>query len=92
MLASVPAEAGRWGRMPPVLLCPPWRWGTAATVKPVTAILHSEDGELISVADSLEFFRNRGLPESAAIVVGNGHRLAAAIGKILMTCWHGNPR
>jgi hypothetical protein len=57
-------------------------------VKPVTAILHSEDGDLISVADSLELSRNSGLPETAAFVVGNEHRLAAAIGRILMTCWH----
>ena len=60
-----------------VLLCPAWKtWGTATTVKPNTTILHSEADETVPIADSRELLKNSGLPESALIVVGTGHRLA----------------
>jgi hypothetical protein len=65
------------GSTPLVLLCPAWRrWGTANTVKPRTVILHSEDDDVIPIADSRELVRISGLPESALVVVGNDHRLA----------------
>jgi hypothetical protein len=60
-----------------VLLCPAWkRWGRARTVKPGSVILHSEQDDVIPIADSRELLRNSGLPESALIVVGSDHRLA----------------
>ena len=60
-----------------VLLCPAWkRWGSARTVKPGTVILHSEQDDVIPIADSRELLRNSGLPESALVVVGSDHRLA----------------
>jgi len=60
-----------------VLLCPAWkRWGTARRVKPGTVILHSEQDDVIPIADSRELLRNSGLPESALVVVGTDHRLA----------------
>ena len=65
------------GATPLVLLCPAWRhWGTAATVKPGTVILHSEADDVIPIADSWELLRNSGLLESALIIVGSDHRLA----------------
>ncbi|QDV36940.1 alpha/beta hydrolase [Tautonia plasticadhaerens] len=65
------------GSTPLVLLCPAWRRrGTATTVKPGTAILHSEADDVIPIADSRELVRASGLPESALIVVGTDHRLA----------------
>jgi len=65
------------GRTALVLLCPAWKnWGTARTVKPGTMILHSEQDDVIPIADSRELLRVSGLPESALIVVGTDHRLA----------------
>ena len=74
--------------VPLVLLCPAWkRWGTATTVKPGTAILHSVADEVIPFADSQELPRNSGLPDSALIVVGHEHRLAdpESLAKMLET-------
>jgi pimeloyl-ACP methyl ester carboxylesterase len=60
-----------------VLLCPAWKkWGSATTVKPGSAILHSEADDVIPIADSRELIARSGLPDSALIVVGNDHRLA----------------
>lgn len=65
------------GATPLVLLCPAWRrWGTARSVKPGTAILHSPADEVIPFAESRELIRASGLPDSALIVVGADHRLA----------------
>jgi hypothetical protein len=65
------------GLTPLVLLCPAWkRWGTAKTVKPGTVSLHSEDDEVIPIAESRELVRASGLPEPALIVAGSDHRLA----------------
>jgi alpha-beta hydrolase superfamily lysophospholipase len=51
------------GSTPLVLLCPAWkRWGTAETVKPSTAILHSEADDVIPIADSRALLRASGLP------------------------------
>jgi len=67
----------RSGQARLVLLCPAWkRWGSAATVKPGTAILHAEEDEVIPIADSRELVARSGLPQSALIVVGTDHRLA----------------
>jgi alpha-beta hydrolase superfamily lysophospholipase len=60
-----------------VLLCPAWKkWGTAATVKPGTVILHSEADDVVPISHSRELLSRSGLPETALIVVGNDHRLA----------------
>ena len=60
-----------------VLLCPAWKkYGTARTVKPGTAILHSRADDVIPFADSEELVRNSGLLASALIEVGSDHRLA----------------
>jgi alpha-beta hydrolase superfamily lysophospholipase len=60
-----------------VLLCPAWKkWGTAATVKPGTVILHSEADDVVPIAHSRELLARSGLPETALIVVGDDHRLA----------------
>jgi alpha-beta hydrolase superfamily lysophospholipase len=65
------------GSTPLVLLCPAWRrWGTTATLKPGTVILHSEADDVIPIADSRELVRASGLPESTLVVVGTDHRLA----------------
>src|SRR5215212_7289065 len=65
------------GSTPLVLLCPAWkRWGTATTVKPGTAILHSEADDVIPFTDSRDLVQASGLPESALVVVGTDHRLA----------------
>lgn len=65
------------GATPLVLLCPAWkRWGSAATVKAGTWILHAPADEVIPFADSLELLRNSGLTEANLVVVGNDHRLA----------------
>ncbi len=65
------------GSTPLVLLCPAWkRWGTAGTVKPETVILHSEDDDVIPIAESRELVRASGLSESALVVAGTDHRLA----------------
>ena len=65
------------GETPLVLLCPAWkRWGTATKVKPGTVILHSPADDVVPFSDSQELLRNNGLPESALIEVGMGHRLA----------------
>src|SRR5262245_20239102 len=59
-----------------VLLCPAWkRWGTASTVKPGTAILHSRAADVVPFSDSEELVRISGLPASALIEIGTDHRL-----------------
>jgi len=64
------------GEMPLVLLCPAWKgWGTAATMKLGTVILHSRADDVVPFADSEELLRKGGLSESALIVVGSDHRL-----------------
>src|SRR4051794_699410 len=60
-----------------VLLCPAWRkYGTARTVKPGTAVLHSRADDVVPFGDSEELVRNSGLPPSALVEVGGDHRLA----------------
>lgn len=60
-----------------VLLCPAWkRWGTVATVKPGTVILHSRADDVIPFADSEDLVKNSGLSKLALIEVGSDHRLA----------------
>lgn len=60
-----------------VLLCPAWKnWGMAKTVKLGTVILHSQNDEVIPVADSELLVSNSGLPECSLIEVGADHRLA----------------
>lgn len=67
------------GNTPLVLLCPAWkRWGTATSVKPGTAILHSRADDVIPFGDSEELIRNSGLLNSALLEVGTDHRLAEA--------------
>lgn len=57
-----------------VLLCPAWKnWGSARTVRPGTAILHSRADDVIPFADSEELARNSG---ARLIEVGSDHRLA----------------
>ncbi len=57
-----------------VLLCPAWKkWGTAKTVKPGTAILHSRADDVVPFADSEELAENSG---ATLIEVGTDHRLA----------------
>jgi hypothetical protein len=49
-----------------VLLCPAWkRHGTARTVKPGTAILHSRADDVVPLADSEALVRNSALSASA---------------------------
>ncbi|MGB7327838.1 MAG: hypothetical protein WBD31_23380 [Rubripirellula sp.] len=65
------------GNTPLVLLRPAWKnWGTAKTVKPSSAILHSRQDEVIPFADSEELVANSGLPPETLIEVGQDHRLA----------------
>lgn len=74
---------------PLVLLCPAWKkFGAATTIKPGTAVLHSEADDVISIADSRELARNSGLPSSALVVVGTDHRLAdpEPLGAMLGAC------
>jgi alpha-beta hydrolase superfamily lysophospholipase len=60
-----------------VLLCPAWKkWGSAATVKPGTMILHSEADDVVPIANSRELVARSGLPATALIIVGIDHRLA----------------
>lgn len=60
-----------------VLLCPAWKkYGSARTVKPDTAILHSRTDDVVPFADSEQLIRNSGLPASALVEVGTDHRLA----------------
>jgi len=57
-----------------VLLCPAWKkYGTARTVKPDTAILHSREDDVVPFADSEELAKNSG---ATLIEVGTDHRLA----------------
>jgi hypothetical protein len=57
-----------------VLLCPAWKnWGTANTVRPDTAILHSRADDVIPFADSEELAKKNG---ATLIEIGNDHRLA----------------
>lgn len=65
------------GETPLVLLCPAWKtWGTAATVRPGTIILHSRSDETVPFADSEELVRASGLPSDALVEIGSDHRLA----------------
>jgi hypothetical protein len=60
-----------------LLLCPAWKkYGTAATVKAGSVILHSRADDVVPFADSEELVNNSGLPESTLIEVGTDHRLA----------------
>ena len=77
------------GSTPLVLMCPAWkRFGTATTVKPGTAILHSGADDVVPFLDSVELVRNSGLPESALILVGHEHRLAdpESLAKMVEAC------
>jgi len=50
------------GDTPLVLLCPAWKtWGTVATVKPNTTILHSEADETAPLEHGQELLRNSNL-------------------------------
>ena len=74
---------------PLVLLCPAWKnWGTAATVKANTTILHSRQDDVVPFENSLELVCNSGLPKSALVEVGNDHRLAdeEPLAKMLEAC------
>lgn len=65
------------GSTPLVLLCPAWKHhGTASTVKPGTAILHSIADEVAPFGDSRELLRNSGLDDLALVIIGSDHRLA----------------
>lgn len=65
------------GNTPLVLLCPAWKnWGTAASVKSNTIILHSHLDDVIPFADSEELIANSGLSPESLIAVGSDHRLA----------------
>lgn len=62
---------------PLVLLCPAWkRWGSVLEVPPGTVVLHSEDDEVIPIAESRELLANSHLPATALWIVGTDHRLA----------------
>jgi len=45
-------------------------------VKPGTQILHSRADDVVPFADSIELTTKSGLPDSALIELGKGHRLA----------------
>ena len=61
-----------------VLVCPAWRkYGTARTVKAGTVVPYTQAGGVVPFADSEELVEMSGLPASALIEVGAGHRLAA---------------
>lgn len=63
--------------VPLVLLCPAWkRWGSVQEVPPGTVVLHSEDDEVIPIAESRELLANSHLPSTSLWVVGTDHRLA----------------
>lgn len=65
------------GNTPLVLLCPAWKnWGTASTIKPQTAILHSRQDDVSPFAHSEELVTISGLPPETLIEVGDDHRLA----------------
>jgi len=65
------------GDTPLVLLCPAWKkWGTATTVKAITAILHSQADDVVPFEDSLELIENSGLPSEVLVEIGDDHRLA----------------
>ncbi len=64
------------GGVPLVLIAPAWKtWGTAATVKPATTILHSPKDDVVPIAHSRELLRNSGLPEEQLVAVGEDHRM-----------------
>ncbi len=72
-----------------VLLCPAWRrWGTAATVKPGTLVLHSRADDVIPFDDSVTLVEASGLPRTALIEIGEDHRLAtpAPLAVMLAAC------
>jgi hypothetical protein len=61
---------------PQILIAPAWKhWGTVATVKPETAILHSPHDDLVSIDESQELLRNSGLPKRRLVAVGEDHRM-----------------
>lgn len=60
-----------------VLLCPAWKnWGTARSVKPASAILHSRDDDVIPFTDSEELVARSNLSPELFAEVGSDHRLA----------------
>jgi hypothetical protein len=62
------------GDRPVVLIAPAWRrWGTAATARPRTTILHSPADAVIPFADSAALVAASGLPPAALVAVGDGH-------------------
>jgi hypothetical protein len=68
-----------------VLLCPAWRkWGTARAVKPGTLILHSRADDVVPLGDSEGLPRNSGLPASALVEAGTGHRPADPVPPVAM--------
>ncbi len=65
------------GSTPLVLLCPAWkRWGSIASLKPDSVILHSRKDEVIPFAESEELVSNNGLSPETLIEIGSDHRLA----------------
>jgi alpha-beta hydrolase superfamily lysophospholipase len=65
------------GDTPVVLLCPAWKtWGSAASVKSNTVILHSRGDETVPFEHSEALLKNSGLPLSALVEIGTDHRLA----------------
>ena len=75
-----------------VLLCPAWKnWGTATTVKPDTAILHSRADDVIPFGDSEELARNS---SAKLIEVGSDHRLAdpEPLTAMLRACENHSPK
>ena len=74
---------------PLVLLCPAWKhWGSSATVKSGTIVLHSRMDEVIPFADSEELICASGLPALALVETGANHRLAdpASLAAMLRAC------
>jgi hypothetical protein len=59
-----------------VLICAAWKtWGQAQTVMPGTTIIHARADDVVPFEDSVELLSKSGLPESAQIEIGQGHRL-----------------
>jgi hypothetical protein len=79
------------GDVPLVLIAPAWRrWGSAATTKVGTIILHSEHDAVIPIGDSRVLLRASGLDETALVVVGDDHNMidAAAFAALLAAIDH----
>ncbi|QDU79528.1 Alpha/beta hydrolase family protein [Polystyrenella longa] len=65
------------GQTPLVLLCPAWKnWGSVATIKSNSRVLHSRADDVIPYADSEELIANSQLDLKSLIEVGTDHRLA----------------